>query len=262
MTNTKNILKLSTVMLASILVAMTSIPTYALQHSNSIMVPTAVNLQTTASECTNSPGPIITLEGLMAISDIQAELIFRNNAKGTHTYTEETTASVSLNVGDTIAVPKQPSQGGIGGNPFIWIQFVDGNGNPITGEIFLGRCVQGIDDVSTTLMLPASIVTEFSAECSNTTDVITLESGQLTLDGLTAKIIFRNNDNPVGGPHEYTETSSADVTLIQLGETIVFQKQPVLGGVGGNPHISIRFLDEDGNQVSGETYLGRCVQDF
>ncbi len=262
MTNTKKLLKLSTVMFASIMVAMTSIPAYALQHSDSIMMSTAVNLQTSVSDCTNSPGPIVTLEGLVAISDIQAELIFRNNDKGTHTYTEETRASVSLGVGDTITVPKQPSQGGTGGNPFIWIQFVDGNGNPITGEIYLGRCVQGLDDVSTTLMLPASVTAEFSAECSNTTDVITLESGQITLDGLTAKIIFRNNDNPVGGPHEYTEMSSSDVTLIPLGETIVFQKQPVLGGVGGNPHISIRFLDEDGNPVSDETYLGRCVQDF
>lgn len=260
MTDTKR-LGLSAIMLA-ITLCMTSIPAYGLQHSDSMTMPAMVNLQTTATGCTNSPGPIVTLEGIVALGDVQAEVIFRNNIKGTHTYVEETRASVSLNTADTITVPKQPSQGGTGGNPFIWIQFTDGNGSPITDEIFLGRCVQGLDDVSTSIMLPAIATAELSAECSNTTDVITLEGGQITLDGLTAKVIFRNNDNPVGGPHQYTAVSSADTVLIPLGEQIVFQKQPVLGGVGGNPHISIRFVDEDGSSVSEERYLGRCVQDF
>lgn len=255
-------LKASTILLASIMVGMTIIPAHALQNSSSITAPASLNLNMDATDCMNSPGPTVTLEGLIGIGNVQAELIFRNNDKGTHTHTEEITASVSLNTAETITVPKQPSQGGTGGNPFIWIQFVDGNGNPITGEIFLGRCVQGLSDVSTSLMLPASIVTEFSADCKNTTDVITLENGEMTMDGLTAKIIFRNNDNPVGGPHEYTEMSSASIVLIPEGKTIVFQKQPALGGVGGNPYISIRFVDENGNPVSDESFLGRCVQDF
>ena len=264
MTNTKKLLKLSTIMFASIMVGMTSIPAYALQHSDSIMVPMGVDLQTDVAECTNSPGPIVTLSGAVAIGEVTAQLIFRNNNNpvgGPHENIQETTASVTLNTGETIVIPKQPSRGGTGGNPFIWIQFTDGNGNPVTGEIFLGRCVQGLDDVSTTLMLPASVVTEFSAECSNTTDVVTLEGGQITLDGLTANIIFRNNDNPVGGPHENIQTTSS-VVLVPLGETITIPKQPVLGGVGGNPFINIRFLDENGNPVSEETFLGRCVQDF
>jgi hypothetical protein len=260
MTHTKR-LKLAATMLVMTL-CMTSIPAYALQYSDSIEMPAVVNLQTTATGCTNSPGPIVTLEGIVALGDVQAEIIFRNNLKGTHTYIEETRASVNLNTADIITVPKQPSQGGTGGNPFIWIQFTDGSGNPITGEIFLGRCVQGLDDVHAPIMLPASVTAELSAECSNTTDVITLEGGQITLKGLTAKVIFRNNDNPVGGPHEYTTVSHADTVLIPMGEQIVFQKQPVLGGVGGNPHISIRFVDKDGSPVSEERYLGRCVQDF
>lgn len=266
MSNTKtNALRLSAMMFASILVGMTALPAHALQHSDSITIPTAVNLQTTASECSNSPGPIVTLEGLVATSDVTAELIFRNNnnpVDGPHEHSEEMTASATLNTGETIVVPKQPSRGGTGGNPFIWIQFTDGNGNALTGEIFLGRCVQGLDDVSTSLMLTSTVDLDLSAECNNTTDIVTLEGGEITFDGLNAKIIFRNNDNPVGGPHEFTETTTANVTLISLGETIVIPKQPVLGGVGGNPFINIQFLDEDGNAISDETFLGRCVQDF
>lgn len=258
-------LHLSTLIIAGLLVGMTAIPVHALQHSDSVSMQTSVNLKTTASECNNSPGPIVTLEGLIATSDIQAELLFRNNnnpVDGPHEHSEDVTASVTLETGDAIAVPKQPSRGGTGGNPFIWMQLTDGNGNELTEEIFLGRCVQGLDDVSASLMMPTTVDLDFSAECSNTTNVVTLEGGQITLDGLNAKIIFRNNDNPVDGPHEFTETSTTDVTLIPLGETIVIPKQPVLGGVGGNPFINIQFLDAQGNAISDETFLGRCVQDF
>jgi hypothetical protein len=39
-----------------------------------------------------------------------------------------------------------------------------------------------------------------------------------------------------------------------------FPKQPVLGGVGGNPWIYLQFIDGQGNALSGERLLGRCVQ--
>jgi len=44
--------------------------------------------------------------------------------------------------GDEIVVPKQPSQGGVGGNPLIGIQFLDENGDPIDRPVNLGRCTQ------------------------------------------------------------------------------------------------------------------------
>jgi hypothetical protein len=263
--NKTNLFQISATILAVLTIGMTTIPAYALQHSESLMIPASVDLQTEVSGCTNNPGPVVTLNGVVTTADIQAELIFRNNnnpVDGPHEYTEDMTASVTLNTGETITIPKQPSQGGTGGNPFIWIQFTDGNGNPITGEIFLGRCVQGLDDVSTDLMLPASTVLEFSAECTNTTDVVTLETGEITLDGLNANIIFRNNDNPVGGPHENVQQTTSSVELVPLGDTIVIPKQPVLGGVGGNPFINIRFLDANDEPISEEVFLGRCVQDF
>lgn len=263
MTNTKKLLKLSTIMLASIMVGMTSIPAHALQNSQSIMVPMSVDLQTDA-ECTNSPGPIITLSGIVAVGEVNAELIFRNNNNppNPHENVQEITASATLISDETIVIPKQPSRGGTGGNPFIWVQLTDGNGNPVTGEIFLGRCVQGLDDISTAVLVPASVLLDMSAECSNKTDIITFEGGEITLGGLTANIIFRNNDNPVGGPHENIQQTTSSVVLVPFGETIIIPKQPVLGGVGGNPFISIRFVDENGNAISEETFLGRCVQDF
>src|SRR5438309_11718003 len=71
-------------------------------------------------------------------------MTFQNNVKGTHQHIETTTATaVLIPAGESLSIPKQPVLGGTGGNPFIWVQFTDANGNAMSGEIFLGRCVRG-----------------------------------------------------------------------------------------------------------------------
>lgn len=56
-------------------------------------------------------------------------------------------------------------------------------------------------------------------------------------------------------------TQAVDSTLLAEGTTLRFPKQPVLGGVGGNPWIWLQFLDDHGAAASDEIFLGRCVQD-
>ena len=213
-----------------------------------------------ASGCDNSPGPFITVSGELALGGLGIRLIFQNNVKGTHTHVEESTASVVvLPAGESITIPKQPSQGGVGGNSFIWIQFTDADGNALSGEIFLGRCVQGLfaADASFVIAALASATVE-GGSCSNHGSSITL-SGELSLSGVNAVLIFRNN---VKGPHEHDEPVTASVVLVPAGMTIQFPKQPSLGGVGGNPWIYLEFTDVNGNPVSERFLLGRCVQDF
>jgi len=48
--------------------------------------------------------------------------------------------------------------------------------------------------------------------------------------------------------------------LIASNSFVQFPKQPVLGGVGGNPWISVQFLQGDGSAIGSEELLGRCVQ--
>ena len=68
-------------------------------------------------------------------------LIFRNNVKGTHT--AEATSSVTLLPdGPGIEIPKSPHQGGSGGNPLIYIQFLQSSGDPIGTPFFLRHCNQ------------------------------------------------------------------------------------------------------------------------
>ncbi|MCI0747744.1 MAG: hypothetical protein L0Y58_20245, partial [Verrucomicrobia subdivision 3 bacterium] len=73
------------------------------------------------------------------LSGLHAKFIFRNNVKGTHT-AEETRDITIIRDGSAIKIPKQPSRGGVGGNPLISIEFLDGNGTAIDDPVFLGRC--------------------------------------------------------------------------------------------------------------------------
>ena len=49
---------------------------------------------------------------------------------------------VLLPAGEESRFHKSPSQGGAGGNPHIYFQFTDAEGEPLTGEAYLGRCNQ------------------------------------------------------------------------------------------------------------------------
>lgn len=215
------------------------------------------------SQCANAPGPQVTLYGELTLGGLGIELLFKNNVKGTHTYTTVSTASVVvIPAGEHITIPKQPVWGGTGGNPFIWLQFTDADGKGLADPVFLGRCVQGLFVASGDLVIPSLATAEVTGgTCNHQGSSISL-SGELRLSGLNAKLIFRNNDNPVGGPHEAEEPTTVSVVLIPEGTTITFPKSPALGGAGGNPWIFLAFLDGQGNVVSDEFRLGRCVQDF
>src|SRR5215475_16167240 len=90
-------------------------------------VPSSVEFSALADQCTNNPGPFITFSGDLTVGGIGGRLIFRNNVQGTHEHVEETSTGVTLlPAGSTIHFAKQPPQGGVGGNPYIWVQFYDG----------------------------------------------------------------------------------------------------------------------------------------
>lgn len=204
--------------------------------------------------CDNSPGPIITLGGEIALGTVGARVNFSNNAKGTHSATVTTSYDAVLLLGDKLVIPKQPVQGGVGGNPHILIQFHDGKGNNLSKEFYLGRCVQGLS-LSTELLTEALAHAIISADCSNSPGPWITLGGDITLSGLNARIIFENN---LKGTHK-TVRDAKDIVLIQAGSKIVIPKQPPLGGTGGNPIISFQFTDGV-DPITDLVVLGRCVQ--
>jgi hypothetical protein len=226
------------------------------QVSAGFSLPIHVNAVVDESGCENHPGPTITLGGEIKLGGLNARLTFMNNTKGTHTVTVVSEFDVNLLLdGSSIEIPKQPVQGGVGGNPHIYLQFHDGKGTDMSEEFYLGRCVQGLK-VSADLLQEAVARADVHADgCSNRKGPFVTLDGELVLGGLHARIIFRNN---VKGTH--TAEDTRDVTIVLEGSKIVLPKQPVKGGVGGNPIISIQFLHGDGTPIGEPVVLGRCVQ--
>lgn len=234
------------------------------QVTRSFEMPVRAAVTTAVTACSNSPGPYITVEGGLSLGGLGTRMMFTNNAKGTHTYTDE--AHVDLTVvpaGSSITIPKQPVLGGVGGNPFIWIQLEDGNGRALTNEVYLGRCVQGLSkgtgaDFSSAARALATIAV---SDCQNSPGpYITLDGDLYVAAGLDAVLIFQNNDNPVGGPHRATADNVVKVQLVPPGHDVRFNKQPSRGGVGGNPWIWFNFLDGAGVAMENPSLLGRCEQ--
>src|SRR5262249_2777921 len=183
--------------------------------------------------------------------------------KGTHTYTDGVHVDASiLAAGLSVVLPKQPSRGGVGGNPFIWIQMLDGRGSAMTDEIYLGRCVQGNFQEQASFALPMRAVVEYDVtNCENSPGPNITLGGSLSLEsGLQCRMIFRNNDNPVGGPHHAEAGTDVVIALLQATQVASFPKQPVLGGVGGNPWISLVLTQSSGAPAGSPETLGRCVQ--
>lgn len=244
--------------------------------STTFAMPVALQGTLTTFDCENSPGPQITFEGAMTLGGVNVQLIFRNQRTdgAPHEASAIVEVVTGIAAGEKIVIPKQPSHAfaggegtGVGGNPFIWVQLVDTNNNPLTGEIFLGRCVQGVFSPAADFFTPvlAQAIIE-TLDCTNNPGPFINVSGSASFSpGVKARFIFRNNDNPVGGPH--MAAAIADVTLISNGFTLQIPKQPSHAfedgegtGVGGNPWISVQFASPSGQPIGNEFLLGRCVQ--
>jgi hypothetical protein len=211
-----------------------------------------------ANGCTNATGPFITLNGELALEGVGARLIFRNNTKGTHEASEDVTVDiVLLDEGETIQFAKQPPLGGVGGNPFIFLEFLDGSMTPFSTPHFLGRCVQGLDSVVEDLDLSSvGEVSVTTGGCNNRGGPSITMSGALTLGGVNARLTFTNSDQ--FPPHITEEDVQVSFVILEPGEEIAFAKQPPQGGAGGNPLIYVQFTDADGQPISDELFLGRC----
>jgi hypothetical protein len=244
---------LTTLCLALILIC-TPVAYADKQVSTAFDHPVRVDATVDTSGCKNSGGPTVTFGGKLSLGGLNARVIFSNNAKGTHTATVLSQFDVTLlPEGSAIEIPKQPVRGGVGGNPHIYLQFHNGNGGDLSQEFYLGRCVQGQRISADLLSEAVARATVQAGGCENSGGPFITMGGDITLGGLHARFIFRNN---VKGTH--TAEASRDVAIILEGSTITLPKQPVRGGVGGNPLISLQFLDGNDDPIDDPVLLGRC----
>lgn len=254
----KQIYYLLTTTLISFLVTLNPALAGVKVHGNFSM-PASLNVNPSVELCENNPGPYITLDGDVTLGGLGGRLIFRNNMKGTHEHEEDVIVRVSLvPKGEQIKFNKQPSQGGVGGNPWIYAQFMHNLGAAFTGEILLGRCVQGLDPAAIGFLLPSSATVEIAGgSCSNHPGNNISVSGALTLGGIDATLIFRNNEK---GTHEHEEDTKIGIEILPKDGDISFAKSPHDGGAGGNPLVFFQFTDGDDVPMGSEILLGRCTK--
>jgi hypothetical protein len=98
-------------------------------------IPADAELEFITGNCSNHPGPRITMSGTLTLGPLYANLILRNSGN-THRGDEQVTIALEIMPTTPIDLPKQGSEpDGVTGNPEIYL-LLDGY------EKRLGRCVQ------------------------------------------------------------------------------------------------------------------------
>lgn len=119
---------------------------------------------------------------------------------------------------------------------------------------FVVSAANATQTVTASFTLPGHATVDVVSDqswCDNKGPHITLSSS-VSLGGFSLLMTFKNNAK---GTHTYQTVGQAELTLVSnTGTTVQINKQPPLGGVGGNPWIY--YQDPNG----GIFFIGRCVQ--
>jgi hypothetical protein len=237
---------------------------------------------TDASWCDNK-GPHIYINTGALYGGFSTELTFMNNLNDKSTL--EVVGAQSLTVlgegeGWTEAAWKQPSRGGAGGNPFIYIDPDDTDGT-LSDAIYIGRCVQdgkigqlnhGHWSVDTST-LATSVLSAQALECSNKGSSLTIGT-DTNADAVTGRLVFSNSDLGLN-PQHISPTEVTAAWGFNNGLPLSVRKGGGATGAGGNPLVTSEYgttqHDADGNEVlidgkpvftgfspSTKQDLGRC----
>jgi len=225
-------------------------------------MPVTAEFESFPKVCDNRTSDI-DLSGTLTFPGVGVELRFQNQdnntttGKGWHHGEAETTASLSIADLAIDSLPKQPSHGGVGGNPWIWVQLLDDNGDPVGSVIPVGRCVVGNSYKS------GKYTNYLDADASAILSALTCDQHGAYVDigadsdhgGLDAQVYFTNNRKWTHA----TDAIPADVQL-NLADPFHAHKGSVVNGgrVTGNPLISAHFIDHNGVPLQDFIPLGRC----
>lgn len=207
--------------------------------------------------CKSRPGPTIGVDGLkFTLSGLRVHVkAWKNKNHGAEADAEYDGVLVSDNF--SFSVPKQPSQGGAGGNPWWYGVAIDEDDVLLTDEQLLGRCKdtsKGRFDKKFLKSILALIAV--SIDCKSRPGPTITFDGSLTLVGdVRFRMVGRNNAQ---GTHETGEFVTAPLTVASNGFVITFPKQPAFGGVTGNPSFEVTFFAADGSQIGDAYTYNKC----
>src|SRR5215212_4372388 len=168
-----------------------------------------VSVDSTAAQCDNT-GSTINIGGSMSFDGLGQDVLFENRAldgdpggtvPGHHTKNGSSSiATFSALDSENTTIPKQPSRGGVGGNPYMFLslgQRAGGVYTASTGEAYLGRCVTGnsLNHVNANFTVPGALGgTLFALSCQNTSSGLSINSNG-NHGGIAGQVRFTNNKN-------------------------------------------------------------------
>jgi len=242
-----------------------------------LSVPTHVNVNVGAV-CDNHGSTVTIFGNALLGADLNEDVIFKNNVKGTQSLTLLGKIGIDITGADLnndLIIPKQPSSGGVGGNPYISLFFTqtDKNGieTPFTdptipgpnSALLLGRCVQGLGfngSAGNGAALNAlSKISLAGVTCSGKGSLINVGADS-SHGGEKVHILLDNNINKV--VHE--KDASGDATFTVVNPSNGVHKGWGAGGAGGNPlvftqsHFTNNLTDPPTVTDGAETFHGRC----
>ena len=95
------------------------------------------------TSCQNGPGASIALSGALTLqAGVAAKVTLQGDSTSARTATSGTLQIDIVPAQGTVQFAKQPVRGGAGGNPWIYLQFLDAAGAPFGQESLIGRCSQ------------------------------------------------------------------------------------------------------------------------
>ena len=225
----------------------------------SFAVPAQFTAMIQTTECNATPGPRVNLAGNLVISPVDLDVIFSHPQRSNdpQASVEVRRAVVPPNAPPT-AAPQQSIVGPMGNNPFLWLQLTDSKGRALTSEVFLGRCDQGQFSPTIDLALQAQATGEVTAgSCDASTGPVVMLNGQLEMESIHGKVIFRSsNEVGIGGPRP--PEAAIDVLILASGPTFLLPQDSAQAGTGGNPLISTQYRLGNGTTIGVEEKLGRC----
>ena len=211
-----------------------------------------VSLQTQlvleALDCSNSGGNQITIGGSQSgLPQVNGKVTYKSPSGKPGVWSD---GGMLLSAGPQTYLDKRGVNGGVGGNPWIYI-----NG-PSGSPTLLGRCVQDFKanwSLNRTVTMPVTAVSR-ALQCSVDASVVEANASTTDMVGTEVTVTFdsKSPDN-ASTPHPHKDSKAIKFSLTSTGGYPMGGKHK---GIGGNPDVYLNISTD--TPVGDGMYLGRC----
>jgi len=221
-------------------------------------MPARVDTRLRITESTARTAPLVTLRATLAITSLEACVIFRGAAFDGQGNIEEAVQHVPLvPPGEQVVRPASPLRR-VGPGCGITLGLRDEDGRALSEEREIARCVDGVHEISIPFAVETSAVAWVAArDWSEQRGPRIRLSGELIFTrGVTMRLGFRPLDRESEGSSE----GVTEVRLVRPGLSLNFPGKTVEAGHPDNTWVAVQFVDPDGRPIGDRHIVGRCTR--